>query len=62
MAGCGFDGAYRYECQDPKIFTDRKAHPECHKPICESSGICSEDLLGAEIYERIMAEIDEREG
>ena len=62
LAGCGFDGAYRYECQDPKIFTDRKAYPECHKPLCESSGICSEDLLGTEIYERIMAEVDEREG
>lgn len=62
MAGCSFDGSYRYECQDPKIFSDREAHPECHKPLCEASGICSEDILGAEIYKRIMDQVDGQKG
>ena len=62
MAGCSFDGSYRYECQDPEIFIDRKAHPECHKPLCEASGICSEDILGAEIYKRIMDQVDGQKG
>lgn len=62
LAGCSYDGSYRYECQDPKIFSDRKAHPECHKPLCEASGICSEDILGAEIYKRIMDQIDGQKG
>lgn len=62
MAGCSFDGSYRYECQDPKIFSDRQAHPECHKPLCEASGICSEDILGAEIYKRIMDQVDGQKG
>lgn len=62
MAGCSFDGSYRYECQNPEIFSDREAHPECHKPLCEASGICSEDIVGAEIYKRIMDQVDGQKG
>ena len=62
MAGCSFDGTYRYECQDPEIFIDREANPHCHKPLCEASGICSEDILGAEIYKRIMDQVDGQKG
>lgn len=62
VAGCSYDGSYRYECQDPKVFTDIKVHPQCHKPLCEAGGICSEDLLGAEIYKRIMDQVNGQEG
>lgn len=62
MAGCSFDGSFRYDCQNPEIFTDIKAHPECHKPLCDASGICTEDLLGAEIYKRIMDQVDGQKG
>jgi len=58
LAGCSYDGSYRYECQDPKVFTDRKAHPECHRPLCEASGICTEDILGIDIYKQIMDQVD----
>lgn len=58
VTGCSYDGSYRYDCQNPEVFSDRKAHPECHKPLCESSGICTEDILGVEIYKRIMDEVD----
>jgi len=62
IAGCSYDGSYRYDCQDPKIFIDREANPHCHKPLCEASGICSEDILGAEIYKRIMDQVDGQKG
>jgi len=58
IAGCSYDGSYRYDCQNPEVFSDRKAHPECHRPLCEASGICTEDILGVEIYKRIMDEVD----
>lgn len=56
MTGCSYDGSFRYECQDPQIFLNTKAHPECHRPLCEANGICTEDILGVEVYERIMDE------
>lgn len=42
LSGCGYDGHYRYPCQDP----DNWAKAECKPPICEASGTCLEDLLG----------------
>ena len=40
--GCGYDGKYRYPCQDPKNWET----PECQKPKCQVDGACTEALLG----------------
>lgn len=42
LTGCGFQGGYRYPCQDPANW--EKA--ECNPPICEASGTCTKDLVG----------------
>jgi hypothetical protein len=41
LVGCGYDGNYRYPCQDPLNW--EKA--ECKPPICTANGACPEDLL-----------------
>lgn len=40
LSGCGYDGHYRYPCQDPTNWENA----ECKPPICTSSGMCPEDL------------------
>ena len=47
LSGCGYDGAYRYSCQDPANW-DAK---ECNPPICEPSGTCSKDLVGKTVWD-----------
>jgi hypothetical protein len=42
LAGCGYDGNYRYECQDP----EKWEAPQCQKPVCEVDGACPDVLLG----------------
>ena len=42
LAGCGYDGHYRYECQDPENWNNA----ECHPPICLVDGMCTENLIG----------------
>ena len=42
LAGCGYDGHYRYECQDPINW----AKEECNPPACKVDGACSKDLIG----------------
>ena len=42
LAGCGYDGSYRYECQDPAKWGDK----ECNPPLCKVDGACSKDLIG----------------
>ncbi len=42
LAGCGYDGHYRYECQDPENWEA----PQCQKPACEVDGACTDVLLG----------------
>ena len=42
IAGCGYDGHYRYSCQDPENWGSE----ECVPPICEVDGACTETLLG----------------
>ena len=42
LTGCGYDGHYRYECQDPENWQA----PECNPPLCEGDGMCTETLLG----------------
>lgn len=42
LSGCGYDGHYRYECQDPVNWKS----DECNPPICKVDGMCTETLLG----------------
>ena len=42
IAGCGYDGSYRYECQDPENWEAE----ECNPPLCLVDGNCTETLLG----------------
>ena len=42
LSGCGYDGHYRYPCQDPANFDK----PECKPPLCKVTGTCTIDILG----------------
>lgn len=42
LTGCGYDGHYRYPCQDPANWEA----PECNPPLCEATGMCTKDLIG----------------
>jgi len=42
LASCGYNGHYRYECQDPENWEA----PQCQKPACEVDGACPDVLLG----------------
>ena len=43
-SSCGYDGGYRYDCQDPANW-DTDA---CTQPICEADGTCTKYLLPKE--------------
>ena len=47
LSSCGYNGFYRYECQDSANW--EKA--ECNPPICEPSGTCSRDLVGKAVWD-----------
>lgn len=42
LVGCGYDGSYRYPCQDPNNWDS----PDCHRPACLVDGACPDTLLG----------------
>jgi len=42
LSACGYDGHYRYPCQDPANFGSK----ECVPPLCEVTGQCTTDLIG----------------
>ena len=42
LSACGYDGNYRYSCQDPQNWET----PECNPPLCNVDGNCTEALLG----------------
>jgi hypothetical protein len=42
LTACGYDGHYRYPCQDPVNWES----PECNPPLCKATGTCTTDLLG----------------
>jgi hypothetical protein len=44
FTACGFNGTYRYPCQDPKNWENT----ECKPPTCVPSGECSESLVWGE--------------
>jgi hypothetical protein len=42
LSACGYQGSYRYECQDPENWEN----PECNPPMCNVNGDCWKDLVG----------------
>ena len=42
LAGCGYNGSYRYSCQDPANWDAE----ECNPPQCKVSGTCTSDIIG----------------
>ena len=45
LSSCGWQGKYRYPCQDPANWKAK----DCNPPICEASGTCTKDLINAPI-------------
>ena len=45
LSGCGYDGHFRYPCQDPANWESA----ECKPPLCTVSGACPEDLVGTDV-------------
>jgi predicted small lipoprotein YifL len=41
LTGCGYQGFYRYPCQNPENWKNA----ECNPPICEASGTCTKDMI-----------------
>jgi len=41
VSGCGYDGDFRYPCQNPKNWENE----DCQKPFCEATGTCPEKLV-----------------
>lgn len=56
LSGCGYDGHFRYPCQDPANWESA----ECKPPICTVNGACPEDLVNIEETESEVI-IDEQE-
>ena len=42
FTSCGYDGSYRYSCQDPENWGKK----ECEPPVCLVDNTCTETLLG----------------
>jgi hypothetical protein len=41
LTSCGYDGHYRYPCQDPANWESA----DCVPPICHASDYCTKDLV-----------------
>lgn len=41
LSSCGYEGHYRYPCQDPANWENE----ECKPPVCTVNGACPEDLV-----------------
>jgi hypothetical protein len=57
LTGCGYDGHYRYPCQDPANWENA----ECKPPICTTNGACPEDLVGSDIFNGTTTTTEETE-
>ncbi len=55
LSGCGYDGHYRYPCQDPVNW--EKA--ECKPPLCTAAGACPEDLLDPSVVDGETVTVEE---
>lgn len=42
LSSCGYQGHYRYPCQDPANWEN----VECVPPVCEATGTCTKDIVG----------------
>ena len=47
LSACGYDGHFRYPCQDP----DNWETKECKPPVCTVTGTCPEVLVNTDISE-----------
>jgi hypothetical protein len=45
LTSCGYDGNYRYPCQDPANWETA----DCVPPVCEASETCTKDLIDAPV-------------
>jgi hypothetical protein len=45
LSSCGYDGSYRYPCQDPANWETA----DCVPPVCEASETCTKDLIDAPV-------------
>ena len=45
LTGCGYQGFYRYPCQNPENWKN----VECNPPVCEASGTCTKDVFGTDV-------------
>jgi hypothetical protein len=45
LSGCGYQGNYRYPCQDPANWEQE----DCKPPVCNASDTCTTDLLPEEM-------------
>jgi hypothetical protein len=52
LSGCGFDGSYRYPCQDPANWETE----DCKPPICTVNGACPSDLVGEDVVNGTIGE------
>jgi hypothetical protein len=41
LTGCGYNGTYRYPCQDPANWETK----ECKPPVCLATQTCTVDVL-----------------
>lgn len=57
LTSCGYDGGYRYKCQDP----DNWGKSECEPPICKVDGACTDVLLGWDPSETTVETIPPKE-
>ncbi len=54
LTGCGYDGFYRYPCQDP----DNWESKECKPPVCKVSGTCPDVIIGVDPEEWMTQDAD----
>lgn len=50
LTSCGYDGHYRYPCQDPANW----GIEDCKPPVCTAAGACPEDLVGEDVVNGII--------
>lgn len=57
LSACGYDGKYRYACQDPENW----GKTECEPPACKVDGACTATLLGWDPNEKSVETIPTEE-
>jgi hypothetical protein len=55
LSSCGYQGSYRYHCQDPVNWENE----ECNPPVCIVEGGCTTDLIGFDPKEDTNGKADE---